>query len=87
MLLNIALPTKVSPHIFLLLAGPLVNFEMKYTKIYQNKDQKMFRNLTKLIMENIHSHLFSKFHTQTRTSPPFNNIDYREKKKIGLALK
>jgi len=50
MLLNIALPTKVPQQIF-----PLVNFEMKYTKIYQNKVQKMFRNLTKLTIENIHS--------------------------------
>jgi hypothetical protein len=42
MLLDIASPTKVPQYIFLLLVGPLVNFEMKYTKIYQNKDQKMF---------------------------------------------
>jgi hypothetical protein len=59
MLLDTALPTKVPQHIFLLLAGPIVNFEMKYTKIYQNKDHQMFRNLIKLTMENIYT--FFKF--------------------------
>jgi hypothetical protein len=69
MLSNIASPTKAPQQIF-----PLVNFEMKYTKIYQNKVQKMFRNLIKLTIENIHSWLSQNF-TQTRTSPPFKIMD------------